>query len=206
MILPWSLAISAWDTSKFWQKVSRYASDGKLLFVRNLADLWRGNRQYLQHRRGACYQTYKMWSTPIVCCAMSSTVRGSWPLVSGPARIVSLTSFGAKVRSEWFSCGKAEGLVDVISTTMTSGDRTAMARYRSLWRCWSRRRAGQDEMLGVGRFDCGSRSSDVSLTLIKYLSTNMTCAYSPTSVHTHDDRDCTSNNCLADIYPLYGRA
>ena len=158
MILPCSLAINAWDTSKFWQKVSRYASDGKLLFVRNLADLWRRNRQYLQHRRGARYQTHKMWSTPIVCCAMSSTVRGSWPLVSGPARIVSLTSFGAKVRSEWFSCRKLEVLAVVTSTTMTSKDGTAMTRYRSLWRCWSRRRAGQDEMLGVGRFDCGSNS------------------------------------------------
>lgn len=27
-------------------------------------------------------------------------------------------------------------------------------------------RVGEDEMLGVGRLDCGSKSSDVSLTLI----------------------------------------
>jgi hypothetical protein len=146
-----------------------------------------------------------MWSTPIVCCAMSSTVRGSWPLDSGPARMVSLTSFGAKVRSVWFSCRKLEGLAVVISTTMTSKDGTAMARYRSLWRCWSRRRAGQDEMLGVGRFDRGSKSSDVSLTLIRDISTNMSCACSPTSLHNNDDRDRTTNNRLADIHPLHGR-
>jgi hypothetical protein len=45
-----------------------------------------------------------------------------------------------------------------------------MTRYLFLWRCRCRR-AGQDEVLGVGRLDCGSKSSDVTLTLIRDLST-----------------------------------
>ena len=60
MTLPCSLTIIAWCASKFWQKFSRYPKVGRLFFVRNLADLWRVSRHYLQHRRAVCCRAHKM--------------------------------------------------------------------------------------------------------------------------------------------------
>jgi hypothetical protein len=55
--------------------------------------------------------THKIYRIPNVLVLTSSTDNGSWPFDSVLAKIVSLMSFGAQVRSVWFS---AAGLFDVV--------------------------------------------------------------------------------------------